>query len=136
MSSTISLADCSLLTTAETLRAACEAARDGDHDLIISDIGLPDGCGLDLMRQVVARRGKFPAIALTGYGNIDDGRFSTPSLTTIDLDIPEIARRTVELISRRIAGHDDGPARTVIPTTLIRAESTLGATRTESWTHR
>lgn len=75
-------------------------------------------------------------IALTGYGNIDDGRFSTPSLTTIDLDIPEIARRTVELISRRIAGHDDGPARTVIPTTLIRAESTLGATRTESWTHR
>ena len=60
------------VTTAETLRAACEAATGGEHDLIISDIGLPDGCGLDLMRQVVARRGKLPAIALTGYGTEED----------------------------------------------------------------
>ena len=60
------------VTTAETLRDACEAATDGDHDLIISDIGLPDGCGLDLMRRVVERRGKLPAIALTGYGTEED----------------------------------------------------------------
>jgi CheY-like chemotaxis protein len=64
------------VTTAETLRAACEAATDGEHDLIISDIGLPDGCGLDLMRQVVARRGRLPAIALTGYGTEEDVRKS------------------------------------------------------------
>ena len=64
------------VTTADTLRAACEAATGGEHDLIISDIGLPDGCGLDLMRQVVARRGKLPAIALTGYGTEEDVRKS------------------------------------------------------------
>ena len=96
-------------------------------------------------RMTSSRSARFPAArtlagdpgthALSGYGNIDDGRFST-SLTTIDLDIPEIARRTVELISQRIAGSDDGPSRTLIPTTLLRAESTLGATRTENWENR
>lgn len=72
-------------------------------------------------------------VALTGYGNIDDGRFSTPSLTTVDLDLPEIARRAIELISRRTAGDRSAPQRVVVPTTLIRAESTLGASHVEHW---
>jgi CheY-like chemotaxis protein len=39
--------------------------------LIISDLGLPDGSGLDLMRQLRYRyRGR--AIALTGYGMESD----------------------------------------------------------------
>lgn len=68
-------------------------------------------------------------IALTGCGNIDDGRFSTPSLTTIDLDAPELARRAVELIAARRDGDRSGPRRTVVPARLVRGESTLGATR-------
>ena len=35
-----------------------EAAEAGEFDLIVSDIGLPDGSGLDLMRRVVARAGR------------------------------------------------------------------------------
>ncbi|HEX7351904.1 LacI family DNA-binding transcriptional regulator [Brachybacterium sp.] len=68
-------------------------------------------------------------IALTGYGNIDDGRFSTPSLTTIDLDLPELARRAIELIAGRRDPSRSEPSRTTVPTTVIRAESTLGSTR-------
>ena len=34
-----------------------EAVEAGEFDLIVSDIGLPDGSGLDLMRRLVARRG-------------------------------------------------------------------------------
>ncbi len=41
-------------------------------DLIVSDIGLPDGTGFDLMRQVRATRAGTPGIALTGYGTDDD----------------------------------------------------------------
>jgi signal transduction histidine kinase/ActR/RegA family two-component response regulator len=44
-------------------------------DVLVSDLGLPDGSGLDLMRQL---RGfsKIPAIAISGYGMEDDIRQS------------------------------------------------------------
>ncbi|MHC5538277.1 ATP-binding response regulator, partial [Singulisphaera rosea] len=64
------------VTAAETIAAALEAEAEGDFDLIISDIGLPDGSGLRLMQQVIARRGPVSAIALTGYGMEEDIRQS------------------------------------------------------------
>ena len=60
------------VTTAETIASGFEAFEAGEFGLIVSDIGLPDGTGLDLMRRVVALRGQFPAIALTGFGMEDD----------------------------------------------------------------
>lgn len=92
-----------------------------DDELAIGALSLLRERGLDIPAQV----------ALTGYGNIDDGRFSTPSLTTVDLDLPEIARLAVELISRRTSGDRSSPQPIVVPTTLIRAESTLGASTAE-----
>ena len=60
------------VTTAGTIASGYEAFEAGEFDLIVSDIGLPDGTGLELMRRVVALRGQVPAIALTGYGMEDD----------------------------------------------------------------
>ncbi len=63
------------VTTADCVSAALEAAdiaRDA-FDLIISDLGLPDGNGLDLMRILQSRK-PYPAIALTGFGMDDDVR--------------------------------------------------------------
>ena len=56
-------------TVAEAARHVDGAQR---FDLIVSDIGLPDGTGLDLMRRVRATRGELPGIALTGFGTDDD----------------------------------------------------------------
>ena len=51
-------------------RAACETLR---FDLVISDLGLPDGNGLDFIREYRATSDA-PAVALTGYGMDDDVR--------------------------------------------------------------
>jgi signal transduction histidine kinase/ActR/RegA family two-component response regulator len=55
------------VTGVSTVASATAAVRQDGFDLIISDLGLPDGSGLDVMRQVRDRyAGR--AIALTGYG--------------------------------------------------------------------
>ena len=63
------------VTTADSVASAMAASSGGADlfDLIISDIGLPDGNGVDLMRDLQSRR-VVPAIALTGYGQDEDIR--------------------------------------------------------------
>jgi CheY-like chemotaxis protein len=52
--------------------AAVDAAeREAAFDLVISDVGLPDGSGLDLMRELAERHG-LRGIALSGYGMEED----------------------------------------------------------------
>ncbi len=53
---------------AEALRFAAEVE---NFHVVISDIGLPDQSGFDLMRQLKERHG-LPGIALSGYGMEDD----------------------------------------------------------------
>jgi CheY-like chemotaxis protein len=61
------------VTCAGTVREAEETAtrgRDG-FDILISDLGLPDGSGHDLMRYI-RRNHPIPGIALSGYGMDED----------------------------------------------------------------
>ncbi len=60
-------------SVAEALAAAAAAAV--PFDLVISDLGLPDGSGLDLMRRLRDRHG-LSGIAVTGYGMEEDLRRS------------------------------------------------------------
>jgi signal transduction histidine kinase/CheY-like chemotaxis protein len=61
------------VTTATCVGTALEAAAADEFDLLISDVGLPDGTGLDLMKELLARR-PIKCIALTGYGMDADVR--------------------------------------------------------------
>jgi PAS domain S-box-containing protein len=65
------------VVTADSVAGAWNAVRQagGGFDLVISDVGLPDGSGLDLVQRIRAER-PVPAIALTGYGMDDDVRRS------------------------------------------------------------
>ena len=55
------------LTATGSLEEARAAASRGDYKILISDIGLPDGSGHELMQELRARHG-LVGIALTGYG--------------------------------------------------------------------
>ncbi|MDB6126298.1 MAG: hypothetical protein JWM35_194, partial [Verrucomicrobia bacterium] len=54
-----------------TIEAALAAANDGRFDLVISDLGLPDGTGNELMEQLRDLHG-LRGIALSGYGSEED----------------------------------------------------------------
>ncbi len=59
------------VTTATGIREALAAAATGTFDLMISDIGLPDGSGRELVERLRASQ-PVPAIALSGYGTDGD----------------------------------------------------------------
>src|SRR6185436_18592241 len=61
--------------TAGGCAEALAAADAGGFDLLISDLGLPDGHGLELI-GALRRKRSFRAIALSGYGMEDDLRRS------------------------------------------------------------
>jgi CheY-like chemotaxis protein len=56
---------------AHTASEAMETARQKEFDLVISDIGLPDESGIDLLPKLLAIR-NVPAIALSGFGTDED----------------------------------------------------------------
>jgi hypothetical protein len=92
-----------LVAAAHNLRSAMEAAARNKFDLLISDIALPDGTGMDLMMQVRAISNT-PGIAISGFGNNGDierslqAGFSEHLIKPIKLENLEAA------IERAIAG--------------------------------
>lgn len=57
---------------AGTVAEAVGTAERGEFDLIISDLGLPDGSGLDVMRHLRANGRACKGIAVSGYGMDED----------------------------------------------------------------
>jgi signal transduction histidine kinase len=59
------------ITVAHSAEQAVEKVRTEEFDLLISDIGLPDRSGYDLMREVRLNK-DLPGIALSGFGSEQD----------------------------------------------------------------
>lgn len=84
--------------TAHTVAQALTCARQGEFDLLISDIGLPDGTGFELMGEL-RRRGGPPGIALSGFGmesdigKSRDAGFSEHLIKPVDIERLEAAMR-------------------------------------------
>ena len=58
--------------TAGDVATALQMINQCEFDLLLSDLGLPDGSGLDLMRTLRQRGKTLPGIALSGYGQEQD----------------------------------------------------------------
>jgi PAS domain S-box-containing protein len=57
---------------AGSVGAASEAFRARPADVLVSDIGLPDGSGLEVLGRLRAERADLPGIVLSGYGMEQD----------------------------------------------------------------
>ena len=62
--------------TAGSVASALAVAEGAHFDVIISDLGLPDGSGHELMKQLLAIDPRLRGIALSGYGMEEDLRRS------------------------------------------------------------
>jgi signal transduction histidine kinase len=60
------------VTTADSVEAALKTVVRDRFDLLVSDIGLPDGSGEDLLRRLRNMGHNLPSIALSGYGMEED----------------------------------------------------------------
>ena len=65
-----------------------EATNERHFDLLISDLGLPDGSGLDLMAELQRKERRLKGIALSGFGREEDVRRSREAGFTEHLTKP------------------------------------------------
>jgi DNA-binding LacI/PurR family transcriptional regulator len=100
------------------------SAPDLDAVFVASDL-MADGA-LRALRQAGYR---VPDdVAVVGFDDIEDGRYHSPSLTTISPDKEWLADQTVALLLDRIGGNGEDARRTLtVPYTLEIRESTAGS---------
>lgn len=85
--------------TAENMTDALRVADTEQFDLLLSDIGLPDGSGLELIRQI-RQRHEVSAIAVSGYGMDEDIQRSQEAGFFEHLTKPISLDRLQEVIDR------------------------------------
>lgn len=83
-----------------------------------------DPLALGALRAIHERGLRVPEdIAVVGFDDVEDGRFSMPTLTSISPDKGYIASKTLALMTARLDGSAVAPATYVAPHTLIVRES-------------
>jgi CheY-like chemotaxis protein len=87
--------------TADSVGNALDVASRNPFDLLISDIGLPDGSGLELIGRLNLSIGT-PAIALSGFGMEEDVRKSMEAGFREHLVKPVSFQQLYEVIQRLI----------------------------------
>jgi PAS domain S-box-containing protein len=93
------------VTTARSGAEALDAMKDSVPDVLVSDLGMPELDGLELMREVRRRRGTtMPALALTAYAMEADAERTRAAGYTMHLSKPLDPKRLARAV-RRLAGH-------------------------------
>jgi two-component system CheB/CheR fusion protein len=93
-----------VVSHAASVQAATDLAREQRFDLLISDLGLPDGSGIDLMRAIHEPYG-LDGIALSGFGTEEDRAGSAAAgfaeHLTKPVDWPQLRGAIERLLARR-----------------------------------
>jgi DNA-binding LacI/PurR family transcriptional regulator len=90
-----------------------------------------DELALGAVRTLADRGVRVPEdVAVIGFDDIEDGRYSVPSLSTISPDKEEIARRALQCLADRIAD-PSAPARDLVAGHRLVARGSTGQTDAE-----
>lgn len=88
----------------ETVHGAEHALLINDYDLMLVDLGLPDGDGLDLVRKLRQRHDTMPILVLTARGGLNDRVLGLDAgaddYLVKPFQIPELAARCRALLRR------------------------------------
>lgn len=112
---------------AAAMRRLLDAAEPPDAVFCFNDL-----LALGAVRALLERGLDVPGdVAVVGFDDIEDGRFSTPTLSTISPDVGRIAQLAVDLLAERLgeSGHGGGkkpPRELRAGYRLVARESTLG----------
>jgi PAS domain S-box-containing protein len=90
--------------TAETAAGALDLAAAGRFDVMVSDIGLPDATGYELMRAIRERHG-IPGVALSGYGMEEDVRRGREA-GFVDHVVKPVNLQQLESVLARVTGRE------------------------------
>lgn len=88
---------------------AIELANQNHFDLLLSDLGLPDGSGHDLLRELRASGHTFPGIALSGYGQEEDIRRSYVAGFAAHLTKPASRESVIAAIASVVGCEEESP---------------------------
>jgi signal transduction histidine kinase/ActR/RegA family two-component response regulator/PAS domain-containing protein len=94
---------------AANVAEAIELAACQPFDILVSDLGLPDASGYDLMREL-RRHYSFPGIAMSGYGMEDDMQKSREAGFSEHLIKPVTIDQLKQAITR-VLNHDKKPGK-------------------------
>jgi DNA-binding NtrC family response regulator len=62
------------VVTAGSCREALERIDEGGIDLVFADIVLPDGTGIDLLREIKSRKSACSVVIITAYPSVETAR--------------------------------------------------------------
>ncbi len=87
-----------------------------------------DSLALGALRVLYDRGIQPPTgMRLMGFDDVEEGRFSMPTLTTIAVDKPAIAAAAISLLAERVGGSNAAATDIVVPHALVERESSAAA---------
>lgn len=97
-----------VVTTAATFAKASTAIHDYDYDCVVVDIGLPDGNGLNLVRQLKTAEKSSGLIIISAKDSLDDKltglELGSDDYITKPFHLPELNARIKSVLRRRFFG--------------------------------
>ena len=90
------------MKTAHSVSSALHLAAAEPFDVLVSDIGLPDATGYELMEQIKDRYG-IKGIALSGYG-MDDDMHKSREAGFVEHIVKPVNITQLEAVIQRVTG--------------------------------